>query len=88
LDSDQRQLVKVQRRMWIVILAELEIVVRHRVAVKAVKREHEHHREVRQKHQRVKEVPVVKPFESLVRVLHSQVVVEGAFRSKSKKSRS
>ena len=67
-------------RIGVVVLAVLEVEVAHRVAVNAIKRQHDHHREIGQQHHRIKPVPVVKALEGLIPVLHFQVVAEPVLR--------
>ncbi len=85
LDRDGGQFVEVAGRVGVVVLAVLEVLVRHGVAMDAVEGEQDHHREVGQQHGGVKDVPVVEPLEGLVGVLHFEVVAESALRRKGQK---
>src|SRR5208283_1305574 len=81
LDGDGGKLEKMAWRIGFVVLAELEVVVAHGIAVNSVDGEKDHHHEIRNQHAGIEEVPVVEPPEGLVGVLHLEVVAETTLRS-------
>ncbi len=81
LHRHQRQIVKVHRRVRVVVFAVLVVDVAECVAVHAIEGEHNHYCEVGKQQRQVEPVPVVEPFEGLVRVLHLQVVAKPILRN-------
>ena len=63
------QLVELPGRAGIVILLVFEVPVAQRVAVHAVKGQHDHHREVGKQHRGVEKIPVVEAGEGLIGLL-------------------
>src|SRR5208282_3171393 len=70
--------------MRIVILAVFAVKIAECITVHSIDRQHDHHREIGDKQQQVKPVPVVKAPESLVGVLHLQVVPQSGLRGEGK----
>ena len=87
LDRDARQLREMPRRVGVVVLLVLEVLITHRVAVHAVEGKQNHHREIRQQHAGVEEIPVVKALEGLVGVLHFEVVAQAVLRGEGEECR-
>ena len=82
LDGDAGQLVEMPRRIGIVVLAVLEVVVAHGVAVNAIERQHDHDREVGQQHRRIEPVPVMRHLGEGVVQHRLQIVAQAVLRSK------
>jgi hypothetical protein len=85
LHGDAGQLVEVVRRIGVVVLLVFEIEVAHRVAMHTVESQQNHDREVGNKNRGIKEIPVIKPFEGLVAVLHFEVMAQAVLGCKCHK---